>query len=349
MPISPYGVLAGRATDRHREGGTDSPHYQLFLKDNGGTTYQAPVNVLSSVTPSEVLYLADDDFRHPVTRLLPPAGSGWTPLGSSAGSGALDYVRGNLFTPSLMRPLPPDRPGVDNDLSDFLDHYVERAIADPTVAVYVFGQGFGRRHSVLGRILRLRPGRASRSASAHPAVIGVHNVHMNQGNVEKFRPEDGVWQDGGLLFHLTAEARWVAVFLAFQSQAWHTDDTTGHTLAAPGGPLRSRQLEAPLRIVAARIGAAAPGPDAESITLLNASPGPIDMRGWQLADGRGHLRRLPAYSIAPGTTFTVAGSNGFRLSREGGAVSLIDPSGLKVHGVAYTDEQVRQVGWTATF
>ncbi len=343
MPIRPYGVLAARATDRRREGGTQSPHYQIFLKDSAGAGYQAPVNVLSKVPPSEVMFLADDDFRHPVTGLLPPPGSGWTPLDSQAGTGALDFIRGNLFDPSRMRPLPPDRPGVDNDLSDFLDHYVERAIADPTVAVYVFGQGFGRRRSLLGRIFRLR------SARSRPAVVGVHDVHMNQGNVEEFRKDDGVWQDGGVLFHVTAEARWAAVFLAFQSQAWHTDDTTGHALGAPGGPLRARELEAPLRIVAARVGPAAPGRDAESVTLLNASPAPVDMGGWRLADGLGHLRPLPTGSLASGTTVTVAAGDGFRLGPEGGAVSLIDPAGLKVHGVAYTRDQVRYPGWTTTF
>ncbi|AZQ72445.1 DUF2278 family protein [Streptomyces luteoverticillatus] len=344
MPISPYGVLAARATDRRREGGTQTPHYQLFLKDNAGASYQVPVNVLSKVAPSELLFLADDDFRHPVTRLLPPAGSGWTPLASQAGSGALDFIRGNLFDPTRMRPLPPDRPGVDNDLSDFLDHYAERAIADPAVAVYAFGQGFGPHHSLLARVFRFRAARSG------PAVIGVHDIHMNQGNVDPFVPDDGVWQDGGLLFHMTAEDRWVGVFLAFQSQAWHTDDTTGHTIPVPAArPFPAGEHEAPVRIVAARVASAGPGRGAESVTLLNASPDPVDMGGWRLADASGHRRPLPARSLASGTTVTVAGGNGFRLGPEGGAVTLIDPAGLKVHGVAYTRDQVRGAGWTTTF
>ncbi|MFD8756944.1 DUF2278 family protein [Kitasatospora sp. NPDC059577] len=43
---------------------------------------------------------------------------------------------------------------------------------------------------------------------------------------------NGVYQDGGLLVHLPALNRRPAVFLAFQSQPWHTDDRTGHTLPA---------------------------------------------------------------------------------------------------------------------
>jgi uncharacterized protein YukJ len=30
---------------------------------------------------------------------------------------------------------------------------------------------------------------------------GVHDIHMNQGNSQQFRGDDGVWQDGGLLLH----------------------------------------------------------------------------------------------------------------------------------------------------
>ncbi|HEY8720391.1 DUF2278 family protein [Pengzhenrongella sp.] len=81
---------------------------------------------------------------------------------------------------------------------------------------------------------------------------GVHDVHMNQGNGGSFGRDDGVWQDGGLLLHLVTEQRWVAIFLAFQSQAWHTDDVTGHALG--GSPPRPAPGDASVRIVAAQPG-----------------------------------------------------------------------------------------------
>lgn len=59
---------------------------------------------------------------------------------------------------------------------------------------------------------------------------GVHDIHMKQGNSPRFSKDDGVWQDGGLMFWFPKQGEWVAVFLKFQSQAIHTDDTTGHTL-----------------------------------------------------------------------------------------------------------------------
>ena len=33
---------------------------------------------------------------------------------------------------------------------------------------------------------------------------GVHDIHMNQGNAGRFIEQDGVWQDGSLLFHYPA-------------------------------------------------------------------------------------------------------------------------------------------------
>jgi len=52
---------------------------------------------------------------------------------------------------------------------------------------------------------------------------------MNQGSSPQFAADDGVWQDGALLIQLGAPAvEWAAVFLAFQSQAWRTDDVSGH-------------------------------------------------------------------------------------------------------------------------
>ena len=83
--------------------------------------------------------------------------------------------------------MPPDLPGADNDVADRLDHYVDRAIADPTVGVYAFGQRWGPEERIPDKIFGFRPGN------------GVHDIHMNQGISDRFRRDDGVWQDGGLL------------------------------------------------------------------------------------------------------------------------------------------------------
>ena len=70
MPLARYGVLAGQVVDRRSEGGTDTPHYQIHAR-GGGVDFRVAVNVLSKQQPSELLYLADEAFRHPMLQELP--------------------------------------------------------------------------------------------------------------------------------------------------------------------------------------------------------------------------------------------------------------------------------------
>jgi uncharacterized protein YukJ len=46
---------------------------------------------------------------------------------------------------------------------------------------------------------------------------------MNQGNRGKYKKDNGIFQDGALIFSYP-NADWLAVFLAFQSQSFKTDD-----------------------------------------------------------------------------------------------------------------------------
>lgn len=259
MALKAYGVLITRAVDTRREGSVDTPHYQIHLTDDQGTHYRAAVNVMSQERPSELLYLVDDDFQHPVTAHLEGLASGWNTLPPGPGGPNLDFVRGNLFDPAKMRPLPPDVEGADNDLADLLDHYVRRAVGDPAARMYVFGERFGPEPTVRDKIFGFLPGN------------GVHDIHMNQGNSARFQDDDGVWQDGGLLIHFPAQSRWVGVFLAFQSQAWHTDDITGHAVVPPDDS-RPDPGGQPVRIVAALVNPAARRPNPR--TSRSSTPRP---------------------------------------------------------------------------
>jgi uncharacterized protein YukJ len=336
MPLKSYGVLVARAIERRREGGHDSPHYQIRLADGLGATYRAAVNVLSQESPSELLYLVDDDFKHPITGVLAGLDHGWQTLPPRGG---LDFIRGNLFDRAAMRSLPPDVAGPDNDLADVLDHFVERAIAEPDAHVYVFGERWGP-ESVRDKVFGFRPGN------------GVHDIHMNQGNSARFRGDDGVFQDGGMLLHFPGESRWVAIFLAFQSQAWHTDDATGHAIAAPApGPTPTPVLngDGAVRILAAMVNPNGGSPERETVLLLNASPQAVDLTGWRLADRLSKTFALPAVKLDAGAVLTVTLREPMQLSNKGGSITLLDKAGLKVAGVAYTAEQAQREGWTVTF
>ena len=61
-----------------------------------------------------------------------------------------------------------------------------------------------------------------------------------------------------------------------------------------------------------------------------------------------HTCPAPAVELAPGATVVVGLTNGMQLGNRGGAITLLDRQGIKVHGVAYTEAQARQ-GWTVVF
>ncbi|MGH4022016.1 MAG: DUF2278 family protein [Pseudonocardiaceae bacterium] len=336
MPLSSYGVLVGRTVDRRREGATDdTPHYQIHVTDSGGIGYRVAVNVKSQLPPSDLLYLVDDDLRHPVTAALDGLGSGWHALPRQPGGANLDFIRGNLFDPARMRPVPPDAPGADNDLADHLDYYVLRAIDDPTARLYAYGERWGPERTTRDKIFGFLPGN------------GVHDIHMNQGNSGRFRADDGVWQDGGMLIHFPGESRWVGLFLAFQSQAWHTDDTTGH--AIEGIPPQPDTADSPIRILAALVNPAGPAPEQETVLLLNASADPVDLTGWRIADRLKNTLDLPAGPLGAGATLEMAVSNRIQLGNRGGSITVLDNEGLKVSGVSYTARAAEREGWTVTF
>jgi Uncharacterized conserved protein (DUF2278) len=55
------------------------------------------VNVLSQEKPAELLYTADENFRHPVTQSLPGLPAGFTPLASQPGGMALDRAKHQMM------------------------------------------------------------------------------------------------------------------------------------------------------------------------------------------------------------------------------------------------------------
>jgi len=277
-------------------------------------------------------------------------GLGFTPLKSGPGTGALDFIRGNLFDRVQMRPLPFSVPGFDNDLNEKLDRVMQRAVGDERALVYAFGERWGPEPGKKDKYFGFLPGN------------GIHDIHMNQGNSGRFVGDDGVYQDGGVLVHFPDQAEWVAIFLKFQSQSWHTDDKTGHTIPAPTqpgpglptpgpapepGPPTSDEPDGLVRIVAALVNSTK-SPEQEVVTLLNTAPHDVSLEGWALLDTQ--KARLPLKgTLRAGATTTVSLSRPLALSNKGGVITVVNDKGLKVHGVAYTKEQARHPGWTLVF
>lgn len=342
MALKQYGVLKGKAINKIIGQGS-SPHYEVHLIDDT-TDYRIAINVKSNLAPSELLYLIDDNFQHPILQKLDSLAMGFAALKRAPNGLALDFIRGNLFDAKRMRPLPHNIPGPDNDLNEKIDAYVQRAIGDEHASVYAFGERWGPEDGKKDKYFGFLPGN------------GIHDIHVNQGNAADFVKDDGAWQDGGLLFHFPSiekldvgvgievwPEQWVAVFLAFQSQSWHTDDHTGH--AVHDIP----DKEASVKIIAALVNPEGEDAEHETVTLINTTPGTVDMSGWSIADNNKNRSLISNLLLNPGATSVVKlDGKGAQLSNNGGIITLLDPSGLKRHGVSYTKEQARS-GWTILF
>jgi uncharacterized protein YukJ len=342
MPLENYGVLVGRIVDR-RLATTSNPHYQLHVVDDQ-EDYRIAVNVRSKTAPSEVAFLVKSNFVHPLLADLATLPLGFRRLPRTPQGGGLDFIRGNLLDWRDMVPLPLEAPGDDNDLNEKLNHYVQRALADEAALVYAFGEHWGP-ESKKDKIFGFKPGQ------------GIHDIHMNQGNPAdgEFARDNGVWQDGGLLFRFPGQQQWVAVFLKFQSQSAHTDDRTGAPLTPalpvePGEPPIQPPPENPdwgVRILAALVNDTK-SPEIETVTLLNPGPLPIDLQGWTLADKNKHRHSLVG-TVASGEALRVRIGKPMELSNKGGLITLLNEEGLKVDGVSYTKGQADHPGWTIVF
>jgi uncharacterized protein YukJ len=330
MPLKNYGVLKGRAVNR-KLGEGSTPHYQVLVNDEK-QKHRIAINVKSQQSPSELLYLIDENFSHPIIKGLDELKFGFNPLDGKPGGLALDFIRGNFFDPTQMKPLPYNVPGPDNDLNELLELYTARAIASPDAVLYPFGEKWGPETDIKDKYFGFLPGN------------GIHDIHMNQGNAGQFQKDNGVWQDGGLMIHYPTRNQWVGIFLAFQSQSFHTDDTTGNRIDVVI-PLTT----AAVRILAALVNPAGDDIGKETVSLINTSPEKVDLSGWALADQVKHKQRLSGI-INPGEVVRVPlGKDSIQLDNSGGIITLLDDKELKIDGVSYTKQDAQKQGWTIVF
>lgn len=350
MPLKNYGVLKGKVINRRLASGANA-HYQIHVIDDT-TDYRIAVNVRSALSPSEVEYLVDPRFDHPFLPKLDALGTGWHSLTPEPGGPALDFIRSNLFDPRNLVPLPFDVPGPDNDLNEKIDHYTQRAMGDEDALIYAFGERWGPEEGKKDKIFGFLPGN------------GVHDIHMNQANVGRFTADDGVYQDGALLLHFPNQQQWVGIFLKFQSQTWHTDDVTGHQVSItvsgppsdvgveprPFDPASTPTPESPdgaVRIVAALANPVAT-PETETVTLLNTTDQALNLQGWRILDRDKNAMDLSG-SIGAGDTLRITLKPPVVLPNKGGQITLLNPDGLRVDGVTYTQQAASHPGFSIAF
>src|SRR5215468_2590515 len=184
-----------------------SPHYEIWVQAD--TNYRIAINV-QSVDGSNVLAHYDPGFTKPTKRNLASLAAGrkgFTALPTGPNGKGLDYLRDDLFPIAAMTPIPPDGQGVT--LRNLLDAQIKRAKADRSAVVIAFGEFF-RDH---GRD----------STFGFSPELGVHDLHMMQGNRGSFADDNRINGDGALFIRF-ADGETVALFVRFTSQSTTTDD-----------------------------------------------------------------------------------------------------------------------------
>jgi len=215
-----YGVLKATITGHLRD--ADDDHYQILTRA-ANTMFRIAVNVQSSLKPPDLLFQTLTSLPAALTRQLDALKQGFTRLPAKPGGLAQDFVRGGIVKINKFAVVPGDTPGADNDLKDKMEDAVVAAVDQEGSVVYAFGARWGPEPNKKDQYFQFLPGN------------GIHDIHMNQGNDKKHAGDDGVFQDGCLIFSYPG-GKYRAFFMAFQSQSFQTDDKTGHARAAGGAP-----------------------------------------------------------------------------------------------------------------
>jgi len=225
-----YGVLRGKVINSipYKSG---SDHFQIEIQAD--KPYRIAVDVYSQfagggiATPSLsgralqtdrlVMYYKDEDFSHPLTTTFLSLPIGFTPRKSLPAALNLDYIRTQpalfpLDQLKIIAPVSQGQPG--ENLNGDIGPWINKATNNAQAEVFAFGSGWD--DSAPG-------GTPDSRAYFHPdPKVGVHDIHMNQGDSGSEAQFNGTGQDGALFIFFKDTAQWIAMFFKFQNQSLHT-------------------------------------------------------------------------------------------------------------------------------
>jgi uncharacterized protein YukJ len=327
-----YGVLRGAPDRYQREDGGATPHLQIRVLDATGQPWRIAVNVQSNDGSEVVFWIVDPLIGHPILGSLAtlPQGFSRPPRNSST---ALDFVKAPLFDWTLGRTLPPSGNANADDLQDLLSLYLDQCKAAGG-EIYAFGAKFDR---TLHKPIDTEFGNTD-------GLHGIHDIHLNQGNVGAHAGDNGAFHDGGLL--LAFPDRVLGIFVAFQSQQIPTTESGA---AAPGSQPLSRIVAggpipggvpanptAAAYLERALINPAGADPGHEAIVIGNLAATAINLDGWQIADRNGHVSKLGVQIPAGASAVVTLDGTGAQLGNNGGNLVLSDDQGNQVDSVTYS-------------
>lgn len=184
---------------------------------------------------------------------------------------------------------------------------------------------------------------------------GIHNVHMNQGNIPHFVKDDGVFQDGGLLIEY--DDHWTGVFLAFASQAAHTDDHNGHAFAKHvvtwADILPQEIVENSVTIKEALVNPRGrddrSAKQKEFVTLENLTNHRVALSSWRVHNAAGQVQALPQNAALDSRAMKKFEMSNCPLSNNGDTITLLNEEGLRIDGVSYGARQGATQGHPIVF
>lgn len=267
MPLSRYGVLKGKVVGIDDSERTDAkPHVKIIVKcENDNRRREIVVNAKSQESPNKVLYVVDENYESIRFEYIPKLKDGFTliksgneftnksefinnidqykfnseaeyneflnkidRIGNISKEIAVDFIRKEVFNKCDMKILPHNLPGKNNDLFDFMINHMSKAMLKEA-NIYIYGEPYSSNN-------------------------GMHDVHMNQGSGEgRFKKYNDIYQDGCIF--LEFEDHWEAIFIAFQSQSWCTDENGNvekecylydHHTSRPTGICKKINLDVPV-------------------------------------------------------------------------------------------------------
>ncbi|MGV9712745.1 DUF2278 family protein [Gordonia sp. NPDC003424] len=331
-----YGVLRARPDRYTREDGQRTPHLQIRAVDDTGQPWRVAVNVQSGDGSEVVFWVVDPMVGHPILATLPTLSTGFSITDHNSAE-SLDYVKAPLFEFSHGRALPPSGSASADDLQDLLSLYLDQC-KSAGGELYAFGAKFDSNlHMPIDQDFGNTDG-----------LHGVHDIHMNQGNVGAHAGDNGSFHDGGLL--LAFPDRIVAIALAFQTQRV---PTTAAGDAAPGAqPLSAIIAATPgttppttgaVYLERALINPAGDDPGHEAVVIGNLATSPTTLHGWRLVDRNGRETKLDTTLESGASTVISLDGTDVQLGNNGGNLLLLNDSGDQVDSVTYSAQEAAQV------
>jgi uncharacterized protein YukJ len=323
-----YGMLRARPDRYKREDNASTPHLQIRVLDDGGQPWRIAVNVQSDTGSDVAFWVVDPLAGHPLLASLPAQASGFSSMARNAGH-ALDYVKAPLFDWTLGRLLPPSGTASSDDLQDLLSLYLDQC-KNAGGEIYAFGAKFDQN---LHKPIDIEFGNTD-------GLHGMHDMHLNQGNVGAHAGDNGTFHDGGLI--LAFPDRYLGLFLGFQTQRIPTD-AAGN--AAPGAkPLSQILAGGPpppppttaVYIERALINPSGADPGREIVVLANLATTAQTLTNWRLLDKNARAT-LVNTTLGPGQSVLITlDGNGVQLGNQGGNLILQDSHNVQVDVVTYT-------------